>query len=151
MRGWRWSFRSTQDLSGEHVLYSAAYPAGFDPTGDICGLLVDSWTEVLPSDDTTVGLAFHYDQPSSEAPQSLLLVTPATEGKTWTWDDLRQAIPDTMRLARQRAVEPVHLDQGAVARFLPATITAITTRGISIGLAYAVSNLVHLDLENAND
>jgi hypothetical protein len=143
-------FPPTQDLSGEHLLYSALYPAGFDPTGDVCGLLVDSWTEVLPSDATTVGLAFHYDQPSSEAPQSLLLVTPATDGKTWTWDDLRQAIPDTMRLARQRAVEPVHLDQGAVARFLPATITAVTTHGISIGLAYAVSNLVHLTLEDGD-
>jgi hypothetical protein len=108
---------------------------------------VDSWTEVLPSNETTAGLAFHYDQPSSEAPQSLLLVTPATGGRTWTWDDLRQAIPDTMRLARQRAVEPAQLDEGAVARFLPATITAVTTHGISIGLAYAVGNLVHLALE----
>jgi hypothetical protein len=143
-------FPPTQDLSGEHLLYSAVYPAGFDPTGDVCGLLVDSWTEVLPSDETTVGLAFHYDQPSSEAPQSLLLVTPATDGKTWTWDDLLQAVPDTMRLARQRAVEPVHLDEGAVARFLPATITAITTHGISIGLSYAVSNLVHVTLEDGN-
>ena len=137
-----------QDLAGEHLLYSAVYPAGFDPTVDMCGLLVDSWTEVLPSAETTVGLAFHYDQPSSEAPQSLLLVTPATEGTSWTWDDLRQSIPDTMRLARQRAVEPVHLDQGAVARFLPATITAITTHGISIGLAYAIGNSVHLELED---
>jgi hypothetical protein len=144
-------FPPAQSLSGEHILYSAVYPAGFNPTGNVCGLFVDSWTEVLPSDETMAGLAFHYDQPSSEAPQSLLLVTPATEGKNWTWDDLRQAIPDTMQLARQRAVEPVHLDQGVVARFLPATITAITTHGISIGLSYAVSNLVHLTLEEAND
>jgi len=144
-------FPPAQSLTGEHLLYSAVYPGGFDPSADVCGLLVDSWTEVLPSDETTVGLAFHYDQPSSEAPQSLLLVTPATAGKSWTWDDLRQAVPDTMRLARQRAVEPVHLDEGAVARFLPATITAVTTRGISIGLAYAASNLVHVRLEGAND
>ena len=127
------------------------YEAGFDPTDDICGLLVDAWTEVLPGETATVGLAVHYDQPSSEAPQSLLLVTPATEGPTWTWDDLRQTIPDTMRLARQRAVEPVHLDDGAVARFLPATITAVTTHGISIGLAYALSNLAHLELEAGDE
>lgn len=144
-------FPDTQDLAGEHLLYTAVYEAGFDPTADICGLLVDAWTEVLPGETATVGLAFHYDQPSSEAPQSLLLVTPATEGPTWTWDDLRQAIPDTMRLARQRAVEPVHLDDGAVARFLPATITAVTTHGISIGLAYALSNLAHLELEAGDE
>ncbi|MDV3220319.1 hypothetical protein [Intrasporangium sp.] len=143
-------FPPGQDLTGEHLLYTAQYPAGFDPTGDVCGLLVDAWTEVLPSDETTVGLAFHYDQPSSEAPQSLLLVTPASGGKTWTWDDLRQAVPDTMRLARQRAVEPGQLDADAVARFLPATITALTTHGISIGLSYAVSNLVHVTLEDGD-
>jgi len=132
------------DLSGEHLLYTARYPAGFDPAAVICGLLVDEWTEVLPSDRATVGLAYHFDQPSSEAPQSLLLVTPATGGKVWTWEDLRQAVPDTLRLARQRAVEPVHLDQGAVTRFLPATISAITTRGVSISLLYALNNGVHL-------
>ena len=136
-----------QDLTGEHLLYTAVYPPGFDPGSTLCGLLVDEWTEVLPTASTTVGLAFHYDQPSSEAPQSLLLVTPATPGKTWVWDDVRQAVPDTMRLARQRAVEPVHLDAGAVARFLPATITAITTRGISIGLSYALNNDIARHLE----
>jgi len=132
------------DLSGEHLLYTARYPAGFDPAAVICGLLLDEWTEVLPSDRATVGLAYHFDQPSSEAPQSLLLVTPATGGKVWTWEDLRQAVPDTLRLARQRAVEPVHLGQGAVTRFLPATISAITTRGVSISLLYALNNGVHL-------
>ena len=99
-----------------------------------------------PSDDTTVGLAFHYDQPSSEAPQSLLLVTPATEGKTWTWDDLRQAIPDTMRLARQRAVEPVHLDDRAPSRDSCPRRSPRSPRAASrSGSSYAVSNLVHLD------
>src|SRR5690606_32648849 len=111
-------FPPEQNLAGEYLLYSAVYPDGaspttFDPTGDVAGLLVDEWTEVLPVDETTVGLAFHYDQPSSEAPQSLLLVTPASAGKSWVWEDLRDAVPDTMRLARQRAVEPVHLDEGA--------------------------------------
>jgi len=140
-----------QDIAGERLLYTAVYPAGFDPTDTVCGLLLDEWTEVLPGTTATAGLAFHFNQPSSEAPQSLLLVTPATDGKTWTWEDVRQAVPDTMRLARQRAVEPVHLDDGAAARFLPATISAITTRGISIGLAYALANKVDLVLEATDE
>ncbi len=140
-----------QDLTGEHLLYTAAYPAAFDPAGAVSGLLVDEWTEVLPANEATVGLAFHYDQPSSEAPQSLLLVTPASVGRTWVWEDLRDAVPDTMRLARQRAVEPVHLDTGAAARFLPATITAVTMRGISIGLAFALGNDVTRFLEVGDD
>lgn len=137
-------FPPDTDVAGEHLLYTAVYPAEFDPMAPVCGLLVDEWTEVLPVDSATAGLAFHYDQPSSEAPQSLLLVTPASGGRTWTWEDVRQAVPDTMRLARQRAVEPVHVGQGPAARFLPATISAITTRGISMSLLYALNNDVHL-------
>ena len=137
---------ANQDLTGEHLLYTAVYPVGF-ATATVCGLLVDEWTEVLPSDKATAGLAFNYDQPSSEAPQAMLLVTPATGGRTWTWDDLRQAVPDTMALARQRAVEPVHLDAGARARFLPATVSAVTQSGISISLALAINNGLVMKME----
>jgi hypothetical protein len=133
-----------QDLTGEHLLYSAWYGQGFTAAGPICGLLIDEWTEVLPSDTASPGLAFNYDQPDSEAPQAMLLVTPAG-GTAWSWDDLRQAIPDTMRLAKQRAVEPVHLEASAAARFLPATVSALTERGISIGLALDRNNGVVLE------
>ena len=44
-----------QDLTGEHLLYSAWYSPGFAATGPICGLLVDEWTEVLPSDMASPG------------------------------------------------------------------------------------------------
>ncbi|WP_405535212.1 hypothetical protein OG787_12235 [Streptomyces sp. NBC_00075] len=141
--GDRWlamEYPPEQDLGGEHLLYTAVYPVPFDPAGTLCGLLLDEWTEVLPSDETTAGLAFHYDRPSSEAPQALLLVTPASGGRTWTWDDLRQSVPDTMALAKRRAVEPVHLGAGPAARFLPAAVSAVTLRGISISLALAAGN-----------
>lgn len=144
-------YPDTQDLGGDHLLWTGVYPSAFDPAGTLCGLLLDEWTEVLPSDEATAGLAFHFDRPSSEAPQSMLLVTPASGARTWTWDDLRQAVPDTMRLARQRAVEPVHLDDGAAARFLPATVSAITTRGVSISLLYALNNEVQLALRGADE
>jgi hypothetical protein len=133
------------DLTGEHLLYSAWYGPGFAAGGPICGLLIDEWTEVLPSDTATAGLAFNYDQPGSEAPQAMLLVTPADGGTAWSWDDLRQAVPDTMRLAKQRTVEPVHLEASAAARFLPATVSAITKPGISIGLALDRNNGVELE------
>ena len=131
------------DLQGEHLLYTAAYPPGFNAAGMTCGLLLDEWTEVLPSERAIAALAFNYDRPSSEAPQTMLLVTPASGGRFWNWDDLRQAVPDTMRLAKQRAVEPAHL-MGAEARFLPATVSAITVSGISISLTLALNNgLLH--------
>ena len=133
-----------QDLTGEHLLYSAWYGPAFTASGAICGLLVDEWTEVLPADIASPGLVFNYNQPDSEAPQAMLLVTPAG-GSAWSWDDLRQAIPDTMRLAKLRAVEPVHLEASAAARFLPATVSALTLRGISIGLAFDRNNGVVLE------
>ena len=74
----------------------------------------------------------------------MLLVTPAA-GTAWSWDDLRQAIPDTMQLAKQRAVEPVHLEATAAARFLPATVSAVTEAGISIGVAFDRNNGVVLE------
>ncbi|MCA1711796.1 MAG: hypothetical protein LC789_09260 [Actinobacteria bacterium] len=135
------------DLGGEHLLYTAAYPAGFVATATTCGLLLDEWTEVLPADNATAGLAFHYDRPSSEAPQALLLVTPASSIRGWDWEDLLQALPDTFALARQRAVEPAHLT-GPEARFLPATVSAITVSAISISLMYAVNNGVYTAMED---
>ena len=81
-RGWRWSSRPRRTCPASTSCTPPCTPPASIRPANVCGLLVDAWTEVLPSDETTVGLAFHYDQPSSEAPQSLLLVTPATEGKT---------------------------------------------------------------------
>jgi hypothetical protein len=124
------------DLStaGDHVLYTATYPNGtFDKTAaSFGGLLLDEWTEVLPANTETAALAFHYDRPSHEPPQTMLLVTPATPGEKWTWEDVRTAIPETFELAKKRAVEPRDIAKRPIARFLPATLMAFTTQAISI-------------------
>jgi hypothetical protein len=120
--------------AGDHVLYTAAYPNGaFDKNAAAFGgLLLDEWTEVLPAKAETAALAFHYDRPSHEPPQTMLLVTPATPGDRWTWEDLRAAIPETFELAKKRAVEPRDIAKKPVARFLPATLMAFTTHAVSI-------------------
>ena len=51
----------------------------------------------------TTGIAFHYDRPNSEPPQALLLVTPAACDGAWQWDDLVDALHETLDLAKQRA------------------------------------------------
>jgi hypothetical protein len=120
--------------AGDHVLYTACYPNDvFDKTAaSFGGLLLDEWTEVLPATTETAGLAFHYDRPNHEPPQTMLLVTPATAGATWAWEDVRAAIPETFELAKRRVVEPRAIRETPLARFLPATLMAFTTHAISI-------------------
>jgi hypothetical protein len=134
------------DLSsaGDHVLYTASYPNNaFDKTAtSFGGLLLDEWTEVLPAPSETAGLAFHYDRPSHEPPQTMLLVTPATAGASWTWEDVRAAIPETFELAKKRAVEPRAVRETSIARFLPATLMAFTTHAISISSELRVADVV---------
>jgi hypothetical protein len=134
-------------VSSEHLLYTAWYPpAGFQKTQPQCGLLIDEWTEVIPAADRTIGFAFHFDRPNSEPPQSILLVTPATAGESWQWDDLVGALNETFDLARKRALEPSQLDATAVARFLPATLSATTTYAITISATLAAANGVFRQL-----
>jgi hypothetical protein len=123
----------------EHLLYTPCHSTGsLDPSVTVhCGLLLDEWTEVVPSKDEVTSVAFHYDRPSTEAPQAWLLATPASVGEQWTWEDLRATIPDTFALARIRAIEPAALDDSVLARFLPATIAAVAARRITIGVDLA--------------
>jgi hypothetical protein len=134
--------RAEAVLDRDRLVFTAHLPAGFDPAARRCGLLLDDWTEVIPGETENTGIAAHYDRPSSEPPQTLLLVAPAAVTGKWQWEDVTGALDDTLGLARKRAVEPVHVDASAYARFLPATVMATTTHGVSIGLALAVNNNV---------
>jgi hypothetical protein len=133
--GWlAMEFDPATTIEGERLLYTAHYATAPDPMSAMCGLLIDEWTEVVPARDETIGLSFHYDRPGSEPPQSWLLVTPAQMSGEWLWSDLAGALRETLDLARLRAVEPAQLDATAYARFLPATTSAATLHGISIGM-----------------
>jgi hypothetical protein len=127
----------------DQLLYTAYYAALFDPNARQCGILLDEWTEVLPGTTRDTGITFNFDRPNNEAPQSFLLVSPATANGGWQWDDLVGALNETLDLAKMRAVEPVHFDVTSYARFLPATIMAATLYGISITTALAANNGVY--------
>ena len=127
-------------IAGERLLYTAHYGVSFDATADQCGLLLDEWTEVLPGMQETTGIAFHYDRPSSEPPQSWLLVVPPQPAAAWTFADVVDAVGETLDLARLRAVEPDDLDALPWARFLPAVITAATLHPITISVDLGRSN-----------
>jgi hypothetical protein len=103
-------------------------------------VLIDEWHEVIPSADATTGVAFHYDRPNSEAPQSMLLVTSPQFSGEWQWTDLVDALNETLDLAKRRAVEPKDIESSAYVRFLPAIIMAVTVRQLSISANLALNN-----------
>ena len=137
-------------LISDHVLYTAYYPVAFDKTARQCGILLDEWTEVVPATDRVTGITFNFDRPNNEAPQSLLLVTPASATGEWTWDDLVGGVNETLDLAKKRLVEPGQLDFTSYSCLLPATIMAVTFYGISITTSLAAANGVFRSLESTH-
>src|SRR5216683_1906750 len=106
------------------LLYTAfTSKAAVAPT-EVCGVLVDEWTELIPAKEETTGITFHYDRPTSEAPQTILLVTPAELTNNWQWNDLVDALVYTLDAARLRGVEPGQIDNTPFASLLPAVIGA---------------------------
>ncbi|MCB0850652.1 MAG: hypothetical protein KDD63_00295, partial [Bacteroidetes bacterium] len=124
----------------DHLLYTSWYHQPFNSTQPQCGLLLDEWTEIVPTEQETSGIAFHYDRPNSEAPQTMLLVTPPQFQQSWQWNDLLDALNETLEEAKLRAVEPAQIDQTGYANFLPATISMVTRHPISMMLNYAFNN-----------
>jgi hypothetical protein len=113
-------------------------PQGFDATAAQCGLLVDEWSESVPTREEVTGLAFNYDAPNSAPPQALLLAVTPHETGSWDWDDLVESVLDTFRRARLRAVEPEHVDGLAgIGTLLPAVVAEFSTSRGSVSLDYS--------------
>lgn len=76
-------------------------------TGQISGFLIDELSESIPNKEVTTGISLHYDSPSAQAPQSLLLAVPERLDGTATWqeDDLKDIVCDTFDLAKIRLVD----------------------------------------------
>ncbi|TYB44007.1 hypothetical protein [Actinomadura chibensis] len=128
-------------LAEDRLLFTAHYTAPL--VGDQCGLVFDEWTEVIPAERETTGIAVHYDGPDAEPPQAMLLVVPPVRDPAgrWTPADLLDAITETFDLAKTRAVEPGHLDGTPYAHLLPATVMSATRRQITVSTDLAIANL----------
>jgi len=71
----------------------------------VCGLLFDGWSETIPGTDAVTGVAVHFDAPSSQAPQAVLLAV-APDGRNWSVDLMVETVRQTAQAARNRAVGP---------------------------------------------
>jgi hypothetical protein len=83
----------------------------------LVGMVIDTWTEVIPDRRVTSGVAIHFDAPSAQAPQAWLLALPPAAGD-WDQDAVLALIRQTLDRARQRAVGPDEIE--GYGQFLPA-------------------------------
>ena len=116
----------------------------FLKTGDTdlqCGILLDSWTEAIPTAEETTGLAFHYDQPDAAAPQVLLLATSPTLTGQWSLDNLEAIVHDTLEMAKMRAVEPAQLEeQPLLGALLPALLASFDVHQLNPSLDFSIAS-----------
>lgn len=133
-------------LTEERLLYTAHYAGtGVPATNTFCGLLIDEWTEVIPTREEDTGLTFHFDQPATEPAQTWLLALPTTFTGAWKWEDLIACLHEGLDLAQLRAVEPKTFEDTAYSHLLPATVSTVTTRPVTTQLNYAAVNGVLLN------
>lgn len=105
------------------------------------GLLIDEWSETIPVDTETTGIAFHYNQPDVVPPQALLLAISPSNTPNWSWDALLSTVTDTFKRSKMRAVEPLHFENNAVIRhFLPGVIAPVNITGNNISLDFAITS-----------
>lgn len=92
-------------------------------------ILLDEWTEEIPTAAEITGISFRFNQPNAAPPQALLLAVTPEETGSWSWDDLTGTLADTFARAKRRAVEPAQLEeQGLVWNaFAPALVSEFST------------------------
>ena len=127
-------------IDGDRLLLQVHRATPFAPAAAQAGLLLDEWTEVIPTEEITTGVAFHFDQPNSEPPQAFLRMTPTNFRGGWVWRDIIDGLHETLDAAKRRAVEPEHIDETPYALLVPATIASTLHHPLSIALNYAVVN-----------
>jgi hypothetical protein len=135
-------YDKTYTVSGDKLLYTAHFATNFAKNDSQCGILVDEWVEILPAEKENTGITFHFDQPNTEAPQALLLVTPPQFKGSWQWKDLTDAIQETFLLAQKRGVDPDLIAKSDYAQLLPAVMMSATKYMITLSTNLAANNTV---------
>jgi hypothetical protein len=97
------------------------------------GLLIDDWAEVVPRAARETGVAFHYDHPTAEAPQAVLVAVPSGDAAGWVWDELVATVKETLELTHIRTIESRHVPLGQV---LPAIYLSTNTQGYTVNTTF---------------
>ena len=93
-----------------------------------------SWPERIPGTEESTGIAFHYDQPTARAPQSMLVAVPPDPATAWSEEGLFEVLLETLDLARARTVTLDTLVEGGLV--LPMTYFAFNPDGDTVSFDY---------------
>ena len=113
-----WAGRPGADVASGTLSLIVHRPDGAAPGGGWVGLIVDEWSETIPSATADTALSFRYQSPVAEAPQAVLLAVPPSATAAWDTETLIDTVRETLTLAKIRAVDSSLLD--ALRPFLPA-------------------------------
>ena len=111
--------------SSSHLSLVTFSPAAIAAGASFAGLMIDEWTEVLPSSQQITGLSFQYNDPVGRPPQSILLAVRPDDFPEWTMEAVEGSVLEALDLAKIRAVDPDSL--GALGHYLPALYFAYNT------------------------
>jgi hypothetical protein len=114
------------------VMHRVAQPATSDPWA---GLLLDQWVEQIARPTEQTGITFHYDDPGTEAPQTILLAIPPARAPNWDLPSLLAILNDTLDLAKVRAVDGELL--GELGQLLPAIYLSDSTHEVTVRTEFA--------------
>jgi hypothetical protein len=119
--------------SGKVAILTEVHP-GYSPTAPHSGLLLDEWAERIPAAEQTTGVAFHYDQPSARAPQTILLAVCPDERQTWDEQAMEAVLTETLALAKIRAVDLDSLSE--LGQLLPTLFFPFNADGDTVSLDF---------------
>jgi hypothetical protein len=99
---------------------------------------LDEWVELIPRREEDTSLVFHYDQPNTEAPQTLLLaVAPDPDNyPRWEWDAILGTVNESLDFAKKRAVEPANLAFTHLGTLLPTIVAPVAREGVTLSLDF---------------
>ena len=102
------------------------------PNTVLIGVVADEWTDKIVSEKQETYVAYNYDGPNTEAPQSLLLAVSPNDLHIWNKDTIRQVIVESLELAKIRAVSYKSLK--GIQNFLPTLLLNSYGEDVNIDL-----------------
>lgn len=111
--------------SSSRLSLVAFTPTPVPAASSFAGMIIDEWTDVLPSTQQITGVSFQYPDPTSRPPQSILLAVKPDDFPEWTLEAVEGSVLEALDLAKIRAVDPDSLN--ALGHYLPALYFAFNT------------------------
>jgi hypothetical protein len=92
-------------------------PAGFTATQPMGGLLIDAWTDTIPAATRDTAMALRFNNPSTRAPQVILLAVSPDPAQPWNTSTLLDMLRDTLVLTRLRMQPSTTFSRGGLMPF----------------------------------